>query len=485
MGEQENPDDISNGSGSPVGEPLKLGSRVLLKVDDIAAGGEAVGRVGNFVVFVNLGAPGDELEVEITELRKNYARAHISKVIKPSIRRVQPPCPVYYQCGGCQLQHIDYDAQLYYKTKIVKDALQHLTNLNGIKVHPCRHLDDPWNYRNKVQAVVAAKLYLNQKDGEPKERFAHIVGLYAQGTHRVVKIDECLIQDSLNNKVLQATREAMERLQWPVYNEKDGTGLIRYLVTRASYSTREVLLVLVAAQPRLPQVQEFLNHVKRRVPKLKGVLLNLNPHQTNVVLGNRTQLLWGKDHLVEEIHGLKFQISPTSFFQVNTRGLMILYEILEQYCDLRGKDSAVDLYCGVGSLSLLLAKRAKRVVGVDVSLDAIEDAIVNSDLNNFKNTDFIAGTSEKVLPQLYRQGQRFQLALLDPPRKGCDGEVLQVLARMRIPRVVYVSCNPSSLSRDLEILTGLGYQVHEIQPLDMFPQTYHVECVARLSLAGR
>ena len=212
--------------------------------------------------------------------------------------------------------------------------------------------------------------------------------------------------------------------------------------------------------------------------------MNLNPHQTNVILGTRTQLLWGKDHLVEEVAGLKFQISPTSFFQVNTRGLIQLYDILEQYCDLRPKDTAVDLYCGVGSLSLHMAKRAKRVLGVDISQEAIEDAVVNSDLNELKNTDFIAGASEKVLPQLYRQGQRFQLALLDPPRKGCDAEVLQVLGRMRIPRVVYVSCNPASLARDLQILGGLGYQTQEIQPLDMFPQTYHVECVARLTLTG-
>lgn len=470
-----------------MGEPLKLGSRVRLKVDDIAAGGEAVGRVDNFVVFVPQGAPGDELEVEVSELRKTYCRAHISRIIKPSIRRVQPPCHVYHQCGGCQLQHIDYDAQLFYKTKIVKDSLQHLTSLGKVTVHPCRRLDDPWHYRNKVQAVVAAKPYLRGKEKDkvaPQEsdRIAHVVGLYAQGTHRVVKIDECLIQDSINNRILQAAREAMERLQWPVYSEKDGSGLVRYLVTRTSYSTREALLVVVAAQPRLPQIQEFLNHVKRKVPQLKGVLLNLNPHQTNVILGNRTQVLWGKDHLIEELNGLKFQISPTSFFQVNTRGLLMMSEVLEQYCDLRNKDVAVDLYCGVGSLSLLMARKAKRVLGVDVSLEAIEDAVVNSDLNGLKNTDFVAGSAEKILPQLYRQGQRFQLALLDPPRKGCDGEVLQVLARMRIPRVVYVSCNPSSLARDLEILAGLGYQVHEIQPLDMFPQTYHVECVARLSL---
>lgn len=471
-----------------MGEPLQLGSRVRLKAEDIAAGGEAVGRVDNFVLFVPQAAPGDELEVEITELRKNYGRARISKIIKPSVRRVQPPCPVYQQCGGCQLQHIDYDAQLFYKTKIVKDSFQHLTALGTIRVHPCRRLENPWHYRNKVQSVIAAKPYLAGKDGKDgvaaKGRIAHIVGLYAQGTHRVVKIDECLIQDGLNNKVLQAAREVMERLQWPVYNEKDGSGLIRYLMTRASYSMREVMLVVVAAQPRLPEVQQFLNHVRKRVPQLKGVLLNLNPHQTNVVLGTRTQLLWGKDHLVEEIAGLKFQISPTSFFQVNTQGLLMLYDVLEHYCDLRDRDHAVDLYCGVGSLSLLLAKRARRVLGVDISQEAIEDAVVNSDLNGFKNTDFIAGASEKILPQLYRQGQRFQLALLDPPRKGCDLEVLQVLARMRIPRVVYVSCNPSSLARDLEILAGLGYQLLEIQPLDMFPQTYHVECVARLVLAS-
>lgn len=468
-----------------MGEPLRLGLRVHLKVDDLAAGGEGVGRVDNFVLFVPQAAPGDELEVEVVELRKNFGRARISKVLKPSIRRISPPCPVYTQCGGCQFQHIDYDAQLYYKTKIVKDSIQHLTSLGVVKVHPCRRMEDPWHYRNKVQAVVAAKPYLSQRDKEREEpRFSHIVGLYAQGSHRVVKIDECLIQDGLNNKVLQAAREAMERLQWPVYQEKDGSGLVRYLMTRASLSQRESLLVVVAAQPRLPQVQEFLNHVKRRVPQLRGVLLNLNPHQTNVVLGNRTQLLWGKDHLIEEVAGLKFHISPTSFFQVNTRGLALLYEVLTQFCDIRSKDSVVDLYCGVGSLSLHLARRARRVLGVDISHEAIEDAVVNSDLNQIRNTDFLAGASEKILPQLYRQGQRYQLALLDPPRKGCDSEVLQVLARMRIPRLVYVSCNPSSLARDLEILTGLGYLVHEIQPLDMFPQTYHVECVARLSLAG-
>ncbi len=488
------PGSDSNPSQPTLPPTFKLGQRVHLKIEDMAAGGESVGRTDNFVFFIPQGAPGDEAEVEITELRKNFGRARIVKLTKPSPRRIQPACAVYTNCGGCQYQHIDYDSQLQVKTKAVKDALAHLTKLSPIKVHPCRRMESPWAYRNKVQAVVAAKAFLHPPLPEGAEAATHplparpgfrpYLGFYAQGSHRVVKIEECPIQDSLNNKALQAAREAMEKLQWPAYNEQDGSGLVRHMVTRVGLHTRQVLLVVVAAQPRLPNLQEFLNHVRRRVPTLVGVFLNFNPHQTNVVLGTRTQLLWGKDYLVEEVQGLKFQVSPTSFFQVNTRGLQALYEVLDQYCEIRDKDSVVDLYCGVGSLSLYLAKKAKKVLGVDISQEAIEDAVVNSDLNNLKNTDFVAGTSEKVLPALYQKGQRFQLAVLDPPRKGCENEVLQTIARMKIPKVVYVSCNPASLARDLEILGNLGYTTHEIQPIDMFPQTYHVECVARLSLTG-
>ncbi|MBI3928027.1 MAG: 23S rRNA (uracil(1939)-C(5))-methyltransferase RlmD [Armatimonadetes bacterium] len=464
-------------------DSLKLGSHARVELHDLAAGGEAVGRLDNFVLFVPGGAPGDEVEVEICELKKNYGRGKILRVLKPSRRRVEPPCRIYHQCGGCQLQHLDYDAQLFYKTKMVRDALQHLSDLHGVTVRPCRRMPDPWHYRNKVQAVVAAKPYLKES-GKPS-RSRPYIGLYARGTHRVVKMDECAIQDDLNNQVLQAAREAMERLRWSVYDEKDGTGLVRYLVTRASLAAREVLLVVVAAQPRLPQVQEFLTSMRSRVPELVGVLLNLNPHKTNVVLGNRTRLVWGQDHLTEVVDGLKFHISPTSFFQVNTQGLKMLYEVLDRYCPLRGKETVLDLFCGVGSLTLYLARKARRVLGIDYSPSAIEDAIVNCDLNEIRNADFQAGPSEKLLPQLYREGQRFQLAVIDPPRKGCDPQVLSTLARMRVPDLVYVSCNPATLARDLASLAELGYRIDEVQPLDMFPQTYHVECVARLTSRER
>ncbi len=462
-------------------EPLKLGSRLRLEVHDLAAGGEAVGRVDNFVVFVPHGAPGDVLEIELTALKKSYGRGRISRIVEPSRRRIEPPCPVYYQCGGCQFQHIDYDAQLFHKTKMVKDSLEHLSPLEGVVVRPCKGMADPWNYRNKAQGVVAAQPFL--KDGKPTERFRPYIGLYAKGTHRVVKIEECKILDPLNNQVLKAAREILERLQWPVYNEKTEEGLIRYLVVRTSLSKREVCLVLVSAQPRLPQVQEFVNFMRRRVPQLKGVMVNLNPHRTNVILGTTTRVVWGQDHLTEEVDGLKFQISPTSFFQVNTWGLSALYQALDTYSNLRSKDSVLDLYCGVGSLSLHLARKARRVVGVDSSAQAIEDAVVNSDLNDIRNTTFLAGNVERHLPQLYRQGERFSLAVLDPPRKGCDAALLKTLAKMRIPSILYVSCNPSTLARDLGILAELGYRPNEVQPIDMFPQTYHVECVAQLGLA--
>ncbi|MGI5844712.1 MAG: 23S rRNA (uracil(1939)-C(5))-methyltransferase RlmD [Candidatus Xenobium sp.] len=461
-------------------EPLAIGSRVRVTIHDLAAGGEAVGRVDNFVIFVPGGAPGDELEVQLTELKKNYGRARICRVFKPSIRRIVPRCPIYTACGGCQFQHIDYDSQLQFKTKMVEDALQHIAGLESVRVHPCRRMKSPWQYRDKVQAVVAAKPYL--PTGSPDaRRFRPYVGFYAQGTHKVVKVEDCAIQGVLNNQVLVAAREALERLQWPVYDEKEGTGLVRYLVVRSSRKAQEAILVVVSAQPRLPQVQEFVDMVRKRVRGLRGVLLNLNPHRSNVILGTRNQLLWGADHLVEEVRGLKFHISPSSFFQVNIGGLEAIYDVMDEYLDPKPRDIILDAYCGVGSLALHLARKAKRVVGIDETQSAIEDAVINSDLNDLANTDFMAGTVERILPGMYQKGVRFQSAVLDPPRKGCDPVVLDTLVKMRIPHLLYVSCNPSTLARDLGALAYQGYRTLDVQPIDMFPQTFHVECVARVT----
>ncbi len=469
-------------------DSLAVGNLVNLEIYDFAMGGEAVGRVGNFVLFVKGGAPGDKLEVQITELKKNYGRARIHRVLVPSPRRISPRCPVYNECGGCQLQHCNYDAQLLFKTKMVQDALQHIAGLKGVKVRPCKKMQRPWNYRSKAQAVVGAKPYLVRGDSaeEAEPRFHPFVGYYAQGTHSIVKVDNCAIQLPTNNEILQAARDALERLQWPVYNPEDGTGAIRYLVVRTGFYSKQSLLVIVSTQPRLPQVREFVDLVRKRVPSLCGVVLNLNPHQTNVILGARNSVLWGNDHIIEEVAGLKFNISANSFFQVNIEGLESIYECLDQFLNPQARDIVLDAYCGVGSLALYMARKVKRVIGIDECQAAIEDAVVNSDLNNLVNTTFMDGTVEKVLPtlcnkgSLLQRGTRFSSAILDPPRKGCDLTVLHTVAKMRIPKLVYVSCNPSTLARDLGILVENGYQVLEVQPIDMFPQTYHVECVAHI-----
>lgn len=466
---------------------MNVGDRIELEIEDIAAGGEGVGKIDGFVLFVPGAAPGDVLEIELIALKKKYGRGRIVKILKPSRRRVKPPCPFYESCGGCQFQHLDYDSQLTFKTKMVRDAVEHLGSLEGVEIKPCRGMKNPWSYRNKAQMMVAGRPYLVKKDdsGESSaQRIRPYFGFYAQRSHRVVAIDECLIQSTENNHLLQAARNMVERLQWEPFNEKTGQGLLRYAIARSTQKG-DSLLILVASQPNLPHIKEFLSDLRRRVPTLKGVMVNLNPHPTNVILGSTTRVVWGQDHLLEEVAGLKFRISPTSFFQVNPWGLETIYKCLDEALSIHRKDAVLDMYCGVGSMSLHMARTARRVVGIDSCAPAIEDAIVNSDLNELKNTFFAAGATEKVLPRLYQQGERFAAAVLDPPRKGCAPEVLNTVHRMRIPKLVYVSCNPATLARDLGLLKELGYRTDTIQPIDMFPQTYHVESVATLTREGR
>lgn len=466
----------------------KVGDRIEIAIEDVAAGGEGVGKIDGFVLFVPGGAPGDRLEVELVALKKKYGRGRIVKILTPSRRRIKPPCPVYDSCGGCQFQHLDYDCQLALKTKMVRDAVEYLGSLNGVEVRPCKGMKHPWSYRNKAQMMVAGRPYLQMKKESQaagaNHRLRPYFGFYAQRTHRVVPIDDCLIQAGENNQLLQAARSMVERLQWEPFSEKTGQGLLRYVIARTT-TKGESLLILVASQRELPHIKEFVSDLRRRVPHLRGVMVNVNPHLTNVILGTTTRVVWGQDHLTEEIAGLKFRISPTSFFQVNPWGLETIYGCLDAALALHRKDAVLDLYCGVASMALYLAKNAKRVVGMDSCAPAIEDAILNADLNDLKNTYFVAGAVEKVLPRLYQQGERFAAAVLDPPRKGCAPEVLNTVSRMRIPKLVYISCNPATLARDLGILKEYGYQTHSIQPIDMFPQTYHVESVAVLTRVGR
>ncbi|MFP4496902.1 MAG: 23S rRNA (uracil(1939)-C(5))-methyltransferase RlmD [Vulcanimicrobiota bacterium] len=446
-----------------------------LELTSIAMGGEALGRLEDMAVFVPNGVPGDKIEVRLTDVKKNYARGEINRIIKPSPHRVEPPCPIFYQCGGCQLQQMTYEAQLVYKKKMAYDTIRHLGAIQNCRIQEIVEAPSPWYYRNKMQAVAASKLYLHSKKQSP------YFGLYARKTHKVIKMEKCMIQHPLTNQALNVVKEAMTKLQWPVYDEKGHTGLVRYLVSRVSSSRNELLLMLVTTTDRAPNISEFINIVTTKMPTIKGIVINVNPKKGNVILGPTCKAVWGESALIEEIKRTKFQISPLSFFQVNPIQTGNLLEKVEEILQPGEKDIILDAYCGIGAISIYLAKKVRKVIGIEEVPHAKKDALASAQLNDVKNFEFIQGQVEKELPRLYHQGQKIDKVVIDPPRKGCDPRVLDMLANMRVKTIAYVSCNPATLARDVKILTEKGYSFEELVPLDMFPQTYHVESVAKLT----
>jgi 23S rRNA (uracil1939-C5)-methyltransferase len=505
-------------------QAVAVGQRHQLALTDIATGGQAIGRLAGLVVFVDDGAPGDETEVEITEVKKSYARARIAKLLRPSPDRVTPPCPIYHECGGCHLQHMSYSAQLRAKKRMVEDALFQ-AKLTGIEVEECLRSPDV-GYRNKMQLVAGFKPLLHgEKTAEgaaggaskpatwgkqvrgstgagegttrgglksklhaaiedetaiESDRGLPFLGLYARNSHRVVRMDQCLISHPISNKILKAANTALRQMNWSIYDENEHRGFLRHVLTRVSTHRNEALVVLVATTDAVPNAHQFTSLMRAAVPEIAGVLVNVNTDRTNVVLGPRTRLLWGKDHIIEQVRGLQFKIGATSFFQVNSSGLVSVADTVSDMLGTQRHNTVVDAYCGVGALSLMLAGQARKVIGIEEVSEAIENARQNAELNDIKNADFMAGTVEKVLPQLYQRGERAAAAILDPPRKGCDEKVLETLAKMRVERIVYVSCNPATQARDLALLGTLGYRCKKIQPIDMFPHTTHVEAVASI-----
>ena len=454
---------------------ISVGNSYRLTLDSLAVGGEAVGRINDMVVFIPYGVPGDEVEIHIGENKKTYARGEIFRIYKPSPHRVEPPCPIYYKCGGCQLQHLSYGAQLLYKRKMIEETLQHIGGINNVRVEDVVEASNSWNYRNKMQVVAAAKPFL-----PPSTKVSPYFGLYAKKTHRVIKMDECAIQHPLNNRILKVVKEIITRHKWEIYNEKTGKGLLRYIVTRVSVSRNEVLLILVTTSTKVPGIQEFVSALTQKVPELKGVIINKNDKKTNVVLGNVFKTVWGDDFLTEDVGNIKFRISANSFFQVNPPQLEKMFQILEEFLMPSKKEIFLDAYCGVGAIALWMAPKFQKVIGIEEVPQAKKDALISASMNNISNLEINTGTVEKILPRLFHEGIKIDKVVLDPPRKGCEESVLDFIAKMRVSRLVYVSCNPSTLARDLAILKEKKYRVEVIKPLDMFPQTHHIECIASL-----
>ena len=447
--------------------PVRKEETYELQIDRLGTSGEGVGRYDSFTVFVPNALPCETVSVIIEEVKNSYARGRIKQILHESVDRVAPLCELYEECGGCQLQHLSYEAQLHAKRAQVVDALIHIGKLPQIPVMETLRAEKPWNYRNKMQFPIG------RNSGQI------VIGCFAQGSHTIINTENCHIQRAENNDLANAAREIAEQLHIPVYNEDTHKGVLRHIVGRVGRSN-DLMAVIVTATKQLPRAKDFVRMMRERLPNLVSVHQNIQTYRNNVIMGRDTQLLWGRPTIIDSLGRLNFHISPRSFFQVNTRQAERLYEQALSYADLHGTETVIDAYCGTGTITLFLAQKARKVYGIEIVQPAILDARKNARDNHIKNAEFIVGDATAVMPALYKQGIRPDVVVVDPPRAGCTETVLRTFANMKPKRIVYVSCNPATLARDLAILKELGYLAQEVQPVDLFPQTSHVENICLL-----
>ncbi|OQP05702.1 23S rRNA (uracil(1939)-C(5))-methyltransferase RlmD [Geobacillus sp. 46C-IIa] len=437
---------------------------------DLTHDGLGVAKVDGFPLFVKNALPGERANVKVIKVKKGYGYGRLIELYEPSPDRVEPPCSVYHQCGGCQLQHLSYEGQLKAKEKQVKEVLARIGKLEHVTVHPVIGMKNPWRYRNKAQVPVG------EREG------GLVAGFYKERSHEIIDMDACLIQQEKNDVVVQAVKRIAERYGVPPYDELTHRGVLRHIVARYGAATGEVMVVLVTRTNHLPHEQEIVRDIIRDIPGVKSIVQNINPERTNAIFGAKTRVLWGSEFITDRIGDIQFAISARSFYQVNPEQTKVLYDKALEYAELTGTETVIDAYCGIGTISLFLARKAKHVYGVEIVPEAIEDAKRNAALNGITNATFAVGAAEDVIPRWYEEGIRADCLVVDPPRKGCDAALLETIIAMKPPRVVYVSCNPATLARDLRILEDGGYETIEVQPVDMFPHTAHVECVARVRL---
>jgi 23S rRNA (uracil1939-C5)-methyltransferase len=423
-----------------------------LVVERLGVNGEGVGRFEGFTLFVDGALPQETVRARVYERKKTFARAHVVETLTHSPHRVEPPCPLFGRCGGCQLMHLNYPQQLEAKRDRVIDALERIAKID-VEVLPCISSPQPLAYRNKIQLPVSVNNRL---------------GLYARNTHDLVEIEQCAIHCPLGEKVFGHIQRILKT--------SPKTTDLKHVLIKTSVNTEQVLVILVTKSQEPPTF--LADQIFKSTSEIKGVVQNINPSENNVILGREFRTLVGRGWIEEQLCGLHFKVSPASFFQVNTAQAQALYQkVLELAC-LTGKEKVLDAYCGVGTLSLIVARQVREVIGIESVAEAIIDAKENARLNQIRNAKFICGRAEEKISQL----GKIDVAIINPPRKGCDRAFLEILGEKRPQRILYVSCDPATLARDLQFLTQKGYRLNTVQPFDMFPQTMHVECVAALHL---
>ena len=471
---------------------------VTVKIEDIGTEGEGIGKLEGFTLFVKDAVMGDVVEARLVKVKKNYAYARLEKVLTPSPLRVEPVCPYHKQCGGCQIQAMSYEAQLQFKENKVKNNLVRIGGFDRLFIEsvmePVVGMEQPWHYRNKAQFPVGT-----DKDGRI------ITGFYAGRTHSIIANTDCALGVEENEPILQKVLAYMQNENISAYNETTGQGLVRHILIRKGFTSGEIMVCLVINGKSLPKEDRIVSTL-REIPGMTSIWLNYNTKNTNVIMGTEGRVLWGQSTITDVIHrrsieginsgkdclrydskenssqGITFAISPLSFYQVNPIQTEKLYSLALEYAGLTGEETVWDLYCGIGTISLFMAQRAKAVYGVEIVPQAIEDARKNAESNHIENATFYVGKAEEVLPRLYEEEHIFaDVICVDPPRKGCDEACLNTIIKMAPQRIVYVSCDSATLARDLKYLCENGYEIRKVRAVDQFGQTVHVETVVLLS----
>ncbi len=437
---------------------------LVLSITSLGHSGEGVGHLDGYTIFVDGALPGEIVKVLLYECHKSYGRANLLEIIQPSPNRTTPVCPLFGKCGGCQLMHLSYSEQLFEKQKRVDEALKRIGKLN-VSVEPCLPSPLQLHYRNKIQLPV------KQSINGP------YTGLYARSSHDLVKVDHCHIHNLIGEEIYQKIKELLSSSNIEPYDDQKKTGELRSILIKSSVNLGEVLVVLVTKSNYVKNLHNFAQKIMSSSTLIKGVTQNINGNTGNAVLGSQYKLLCGSMYIRECLSDLYFHISPASFFQVNTGQAEQLYQKALEISCLDGSESILDAYCGVGTLSLYFARHCKKIVGVECVPEAIKDAKENALLNNIHNAKFICAFAEDYIKNI----QVIDLIILNPPRKGCEKTLLERIKKINPKKIIYVSCNPSTLARDLAILHAFGYTIEIVYPFDMFPQTAHVECLVKLT----
>ena len=449
---------------------MKKNDLLQIKIEAMGNAGEGIGKIDGYPLFVKDALPGDLAEVRVTKVKKTYAFARLERVLEASPDRTEPRCPLHRRCGGCQIQALSYEKQLEYKEQKVREDLIRIGGFADPPVFPVLGMDEPYHYRNKAQFPFG------------RNREGRIVtGFYAGRTHTIVPGTECAIGVPENKQILELILDFMEKHGIAPYDETTGKGLLRHALIRKGFATGELMVCLVINGRSFPHVEELADRLFE-IPGMTSFSLNVNQKNTNVILGEEVIPVRGQTYITDRIGGVSYQISPLSFYQVNPVQTEKLYRTALEYAGLTGGETVWELYCGIGTISLFLARGAGQVYGVEVVPQAVEDARRNADLNGITNVVFYLGKAEEVLPEKYeKDGIRADVIVVDPPRKGCDSACLETMLRMEPERIVYVSCDPATLARDLKILCADGrYELSKVQPVDMFPHTAGIENVAQL-----